>query len=106
MAEQTQERTSKKGTPNDKFQAEFAALPLDEKFANLLKMEAATLSEAFDYTVKSVGAVLTDISTRIETEVKKATSTAEDYTPPKAASADEPKPKAAPKRKAPPKPKA
>jgi hypothetical protein len=71
-------------TPKDRFQAEFEALPLDEKFAHLLKMEAATISEAFAFAVNSpmkvvekVGDVISEFGTRIEAEVKKARQTCE-----------------------------
>lgn len=35
----------------DAFQAEFDALPLDEKFSRLFKMEAVTLGETINYVV-------------------------------------------------------
>lgn len=35
----------------DAFQAEFEALPLDEKFSRLFKMEAATIGETINYVV-------------------------------------------------------
>lgn len=66
-------------TTKDRFQAEFEALPLEEKFARLFQMEAATLSEAFKYAVNSsskvaekVGDVITDLSAKFEQEVKRA----------------------------------
>ena len=95
----------------DRFQAEFEALPLEEKFARLFKMEAATLSEAFTYAVSSsskvaekVGDVITDLGARFEQEVKRATdhcgSKASDE--PEAAATPPPNDKAR-TRKAPPK---
>jgi hypothetical protein len=66
-------------TPKDRFQAEFEALPLEEKFARLFRMEAATLSEAFTYAfnssskvVERMGDVISDFGVKIETEVKRA----------------------------------
>jgi len=35
----------------DAFQAEFEALPLDEKFSRLFKMEAVTIGETINYIV-------------------------------------------------------
>jgi len=74
----------KKERIREPLQNEFEGLPLDEKIANLLKMEAVTVSEAFAYAVKSplevvekVGDVLMDIGTRIETEAKKAWNAAD-----------------------------
>lgn len=69
----------KKERIKEPLQNEFESLPLDEKIANLLKMEAVTLSETFAYAVKSplevvekVGDVIADIGMRIEAEAKKA----------------------------------
>ena len=74
----------KKERIKEPLQNEFEGLPLDEKIANLLKMEAVTVSEAFAYAIKSplevvekVGDVLTDIGSRIETEAKKAWNAAD-----------------------------
>ena len=54
-------------------------MPLDEKFASLLKMEMATLSESFNYVVDSsskafdkMGEVFSDLGSRVETEFKRA----------------------------------
>lgn len=104
MTEPKKESTN---TPRDRFQAEFEALPLNKKFESLFKMEAATLSEAFNYVVnepmkvvEKVGDVINDLGTRIETEVRKAAGKADcDYTPPRAAKAESAKPKAKPQRK-------
>lgn len=69
----------KKERIKEPLQSEFEGLPLDEKIANLLKMEAVTLSETFAYAIKSplevverVGDVITDIGLKIEAEAKKA----------------------------------
>jgi hypothetical protein len=83
----TQEtKSNKKGNPD--IQAEFEALPLDEKLSSLFKMEVAALTEAFNYVsknpwkvVEKVGDMITDLGTRIENEVKRASG----YTPPSAA---------------------
>lgn len=94
----------------DRFQAEFEALPLDKKFASLFRMEAATLTEAFEYVFNSpmqvvdkVGDVLSDFATKVETEFKKASQRsggAQAQTPsePIAPPTDSPGPKR-PKRK-------
>ena len=99
----TDKKTEK---PKDRFQQEFEALPLEEKFAKLFQMETATFSEAFTYAVNSpmkvvekVGDVITEFGIKIENEVKKAAAShkAESKTgEPKASTA---KPKARPTRK-------
>lgn len=78
------EKNKSTETPKDRFQSEFEALPLDEKFAHLFKMEAATISEAFAFAmnqpmkvVEKVGDVISEFGTRIEAEVKKAKQTCE-----------------------------
>lgn len=62
-----------------RIQDEFNALPLEEKFAHLFKMEAATLGEAMKYVadssmkfVEQAGEAIKDLGTKIEAEVKKA----------------------------------
>ena len=64
----------------DKFQAEFEALPLEEKISKLFKMEAVTLGETISYVIDSpmevfrkVGDVMADFGRKIEEEAKKAT---------------------------------
>jgi len=42
---------TKSDKSKDAFQAEFEALPLDEKFSRLFKMEAATIGETITYVV-------------------------------------------------------
>ncbi|MEO6655909.1 MAG: hypothetical protein ABIO36_07465 [Pyrinomonadaceae bacterium] len=106
MTDQKQQETN--NAPTDRFQEEFNALPLDKKFANLLQMEVATLTETFDYVAKSsmkviekVGDAITDFGTKVEAEAKKAVSSAKSAassTPPKASTA---KPKASAARKPP-----
>ena len=80
MTEQKKEGTKKTETPKDQFQAEFEALPLEKKFASLLRMEAVTLSETFAFVVDSpmkvvekVGDVIMEFGTKLENEMKKAT---------------------------------
>lgn len=67
-------------------QSEFESLPLDEKIANLLKMEAVTISESFAYAVRSssrvvekVGDVITEVGEKIETEAKKVWQAADSH---------------------------
>lgn len=57
----------------------FASLPLDEKFSSLVKMEVATISEAFNYVISDpmkvvakIGEAISDLGTRVEREVKDA----------------------------------
>jgi len=94
----------KKERIKEPLQNEFGGLPLDEKIANLLKMEAVTLSETFAYAIKSplevvekVGDVITEIGTRIETEAKKAWNAADAKTH-HSESTGEPKPEPSPKK--------
>ncbi|MBX3283459.1 MAG: hypothetical protein KF756_13415 [Acidobacteria bacterium] len=53
--EKTAKETSKR---KDDFQAEFEALPLDEKFSRLFKMEAVTIGETINYVVNNSGKVI------------------------------------------------
>lgn len=99
----TDKKTEK---PKDRFQEEFEALPLEEKFAKLFQMEAATFTEAFNYAVNSpmkvvekVGDVITDLGIKIETEVKKAAASHKADTKPGGPKASAPKPKARPAKK-------
>jgi len=99
----TDKKTEK---PKDRFQEEFEALPLEEKFAKLFQMEAATFTEAFNYAVNSpmkvvekVGDVLTDLGIKIETEVKKAAASHKDDAKTGEPKASAPKPKSRPARK-------
>lgn len=66
--------------PKDRFEAEFAALPLGEKFAKLFRMEMAAMGEAINYAVKepmkvveNVGDALNRFGDRIESEFRNAT---------------------------------
>lgn len=108
MSDQENKKNPKSQTPKDRFEAEFDALPLDQKFARLFKMEAATLTETIDYVMKSplevvgkVGDALSDIAARVETEVRKAAQSAKQRAdcapPPEPPQAAKPKPR--PKKK-------
>ncbi|MBP9665014.1 MAG: hypothetical protein KBD94_10350 [Pyrinomonadaceae bacterium] len=64
-----------------RLQDEFNALPLEEKFANLFRMEATTLGEALKFVadssmkaVQKAGEAIHDLSAKMEAEVKKATA--------------------------------
>lgn len=99
----TDQNTKDPKTSKNRFQEEFNALPLDEKFRNLFQMEVATLNDAFSYVANSsmemfekVGDAISDLGAKIETEAKKATCAAE---PKPAAKASSPKPKSSAKRK-------
>ncbi len=68
----------------DKFQAEFEALPLDQKISKLFKMEAVTIGETINYVMNSpmevfskIGDVMADFGRKVEEEAKKATRPAE-----------------------------
>jgi len=68
----------------DKFQAEFEALPLDQKISKLFKMEAVTIGETINYVIESpmevfskIGDVMAGFGRKIEEEAKKATRPAE-----------------------------
>lgn len=72
---------TKQAPKKDRFQEEFEALPLEEKVKKLLRLEAVTLTEAFNYGINEsmkaadrLGDVLSDFGKKVETEFKKATS--------------------------------
>ena len=87
----------KKSNVNEPMQADFAAMPLEDKIKNLMKMEVVTLGETFSYVVKSgievvekVGQTIEQFGTKVETEARKAANTTAE---PKAKTEDK-KPKA------------
>ena len=95
--------TEKAKTP---IQSEFEALPLDQKISQLMKMEAVTLTETFNYVVQSAtkafeqaGDAIQDFGAKVESEAKKATSYAKAQTETAAPKAATPKPKARPAKK-------
>ena len=72
---------TKQAPKKDKFQEEFESLPLEEKVKRLLRLEAVTLTEAFNYGINEsmkaadrLGDVLSDFGKKVETEFKKATA--------------------------------
>lgn len=79
----------------NKFEEEFAALPLEEKIAALFRMESKTLGETLTYianssakAVEKAGEFINEMSSKIEFEVKCATgAAAEGKDEPKASSA-------------------
>jgi hypothetical protein len=80
MTEQQNQQTGENGSVKDPLQAEFEALPLDKKIASLLRMEAVTLGETFNYVVNSsikaverAGDVIQDLGSKLENEARKAT---------------------------------
>ena len=98
----------KKETVKDPIQSEFEALPLDQKFASLLKMEAVTITEAFNYVVESsskafekAGEVINDFGAKFEKEARKATESATGKSTASAPKASAAKPKSRPAKKAP-----
>ena len=73
----------KKETKKDPIQSEFEALPLEQKFASLLKMEVVTITEAFNYVVESsskafakAGEAINDFGVKFEREATKAAASA------------------------------
>ena len=91
----------KRPNVNEPMQADFAAMPLEDKIKNLMKMEVVTLGETFNYVVKSgievfekVGQSIEQFGSKVETEARKAADTA--TAEPKATTANK-KPKAAKK---------
>ena len=75
-------------TAKNKFQSEFEALPLEEKLKTLLRLEAATLTETFNFAVnepmkvvEKFGEVVADIGRKVEEEFKKATASRTQKTP-------------------------
>lgn len=63
----------------DKFVDEFAALPLEQKLASLLRMEAVTLGETFDFVISSpmkvfskVGDVMAEFGIKLDEAAKEA----------------------------------
>ena len=80
MTDGTKE-TKKDNSKKDRFHDEFKGLPLEEKIKILLRMEAVTLQETFNYGLaeamkagERLGEVLSDFGKKIEAEIKKATS--------------------------------
>lgn len=66
-------------TAKNRFQSEFEALPLEEKLKTLLRLEATTLTETFNFAVnepmkvvEKFGEVVADIGRKVEAEFKKA----------------------------------
>ena len=73
-------------------QDEFAGLPLEQKIANLVKMEAVTLGETFSFVVSSplkvfekVEDVIAEFGVKLENEARKAARPDEHKTEPAAA---------------------
>ena len=86
MTDKKTEETKTGEAQTDKFQEDFEALPLDAKFARLIKMEAITLGETFSYVINSpmkvlekVGDAMAEFGMKIEKEAKKATRPAEEH---------------------------
>ena len=84
----------------NKFEEEFSALPLEEKIASLLRLEAATLGETLTYIANSsakamekAGEFINDMSAKIENEVKRATrcDTSTETKQPKTAAKEKPR---------------
>ena len=91
MAEQGKEETKTRKP----WETEFAALPLEEKLASLLRMEAATLGETLTFianssakAVEKAGEFINEVGVKIENEVKKASKSA-NYCPPEGSTDDQ-----------------
>ena len=93
-------------TAKNKFQSEFEALPLEEKLKTLLRLEAATLTETFNFAVnepmkvvEKFGEVVADIGRKVEEEFKKATASRTQKTADPSAAACDPPPAGGPSAK-------
>lgn len=80
MAENAKDKTNTRKA----WEAEFSALPLDEKLASLLRMEAATLGETLTYIANSsanvmekAGEFINEVGTKIEIGIKRAAKSAD-----------------------------
>lgn len=81
MTEKQNDTSKRTDSPKSKFEKEFEALPLEQKIAQLMRLEAVTLSETFTYVVNSpmkvvekVGDVITEFGAKIEREARNAAS--------------------------------
>lgn len=89
------EKKNEDSKAQNKFEEDFAALPLEEKIAALFRMESKTLGETLTYianssakAVEKAGEFINEMSSKIEFEVKCATgAAAEGEDDPKASSA-------------------
>ena len=75
MTDKKQKTSDKTASKDSKFQDEFKELPLEEKVKVLLRMEALTLQETFNYGLNEsmkaadrLGEVLADFGKKIESE--------------------------------------
>ena len=80
MTDEKQKTSGKTTSKDSKFQNEFKELPLEEKVKVLLRMEALTLQETFNYGLNEsmkaadrLGEVLADFGKKIESEFHNAT---------------------------------
>ncbi len=96
MTDEKRETPKSEGSAKDRFQQDFEALPLEKKIASLLRMEAVTLGETFNYVVNSpmkvvekVGDVIAEFGIKLETEARKASRPKEPTAEPAAASSSE-----------------
>jgi hypothetical protein len=93
-------------TAKNRFQSEFEALPLEEKLKTLLRLEATTLSETFNFAVnepmkvvEKFGEVVADIGRKVEEEFKKATASRTEKAADASAAGCDPPPAAGPSPK-------
>ncbi|MBK8467348.1 MAG: hypothetical protein IPL32_16150 [Chloracidobacterium sp.] len=87
MTHEKQEGPKKQAPKKDRFQEEFKDLPLEEKIKTLLKMEAITLQETFNYGLNEsmkaadrLGEVLAEFGKKIEAEFKNVTHSGKEST--------------------------
>jgi hypothetical protein len=88
--------SKKNGGTRPKFEDDFRALPLEDKFKSLFRMEVSTLEETFSYVAdasmkafEKAGEVFNDFSRKVETEVKRATASSKTAGAPKSAASSE-----------------
>jgi len=93
-------------TAKNKFQSEFEALPLEEKLKTLLRLEATTLSETFNFAVnepmkvvEKFGEVVADIGRKVEEEFKRATTSRQEKAADASSAACDPQPTSGPSTK-------
>jgi len=96
-----------KEKPKEKIIEEFEAMPLEEKLANLFRMEAVALGETLEFVINSpfkvfekIGDVMAEFGMKIEAEAKKAAGSKPAEPAKTSAEPKAEKPKTAPRRAA------
>jgi hypothetical protein len=102
----TAEEKPAEETKTEEFRKEFEKMPLDQKVASLLELEAITLSETVSYVFNApyefagkVMGVMSNFGRKMEDDTKKATRPKEHKPAEKEAKAESPKKKPSSKKK-------